>query len=354
MSKYTTEVRYICETKCGIDVEKIPTSVDVIINESMYKIFDGFPIFSESYRGVLQNKILKHYYFREIGFETYAMWQLKLNTKMNEIMPYYNSLYLANFNNKDPFENTDYTVKIDNNENTQNGGNDTVTKTYNSNTTRELNTEDNTINSGEDTRVADLNHLTTNNLTKTQTDDLTRTETDNLLSTMTNNLTEHTEVDNIDWNKYSDTPQGTISRLDDDTYLTNATKVTNDDESTTTNTGTQSTANTGTKTTADDGTRTITDSGTSNLFESGTETFSKNTRQTYTRDGNIIDSRGGQDVDTKELNTTVDFVKDYLEHVKGKMGGDSYAKMFKEYVDALINIDLMIIDELSDLFMNLW
>ena len=114
----------------------------------------------------------------------------------------------------------------------------------------------------------------------------------------------------------------------------------------TTNSGTQSTANTGTQTIADEGTKTTADSGTSNLAETGNETLSKG--------GNISDTHNGQDTDVKNSKSTVDFVKDYLEHVKGKMGGDSYAKMFKEYVDALLNIDMMIIDELSDLFMNLW
>ena len=173
---------------------------------------------------------------------------------------------------------------------------------------------------------------------------------------MTNNASEQTSANGENWNLFSDTPQGSLTRtkLEDGSYLTTATKNTNDDSSTTTNIGTQTTANTGTQTIADEGTRTTSDSGTSNLAEIETETFVKGTQQTYTKDGDITDKHRGQDIDNKNINTTVDFVKDYLEHVKGKMGGDSYAKMFKEYVDALINIDLMIIDELSDLFMNLW
>lgn len=52
-----------------------------------------FPIFDESYRSVIETKILRHYYTREIGLETVGLWKLKLNTKLNEIMPYYNKLY---------------------------------------------------------------------------------------------------------------------------------------------------------------------------------------------------------------------------------------------------------------------
>ena len=94
MSKYTTEVRYICEKAAGYDESKGYADVDEIINDSVSNIFSfNFPIFDESYRNVICSKILKHYYTREIGFETVGLWKLKLDTKLNEIMPFYNKLY---------------------------------------------------------------------------------------------------------------------------------------------------------------------------------------------------------------------------------------------------------------------
>ena len=45
---------------------------------------------------------------------------------------------------------------------------------------------------------------------------------------------------------------------------------------------------------------------------------------------------------------------DYLEHVAEKRGESSYSAMLQEYRDTFINIDVMIINELSDLFMNVW
>ena len=54
-----------------------------------------FPIFDENYRSVLETKILRHYYTREIGFETVGLWKHYLKTKLNEIMPKYNKLYEA-------------------------------------------------------------------------------------------------------------------------------------------------------------------------------------------------------------------------------------------------------------------
>lgn len=45
---------------------------------------------------------------------------------------------------------------------------------------------------------------------------------------------------------------------------------------------------------------------------------------------------------------------DYLKHVAGKRGESSYSAMLQKYRDTFINIDVMIINELSDLFMIVW
>ena len=96
MSKYTTEVRFICERYAGLSESAGYAEVDSIIDEAIPNIFDfDYPIFDESYRNVLNHKILKHYYTREIGMETVGLWKLKLNTKMNEIMPYFNERYIV-------------------------------------------------------------------------------------------------------------------------------------------------------------------------------------------------------------------------------------------------------------------
>ena len=53
----------------------------------------NYPIFDEEYRSILNNKIINHYYFSEIGQETAEAFKFMLNTKMNEIMDFYNTLY---------------------------------------------------------------------------------------------------------------------------------------------------------------------------------------------------------------------------------------------------------------------
>ena len=52
-----------------------------------------------------------------------------------------------------------------------------------------------------------------------------------------------------------------------------------------------------------------------------------------------------------KVSTTTD---EYLQRVSGKSGGMSYSAMLLEYRETFINIDEMIIEELSDLFFGLW
>lgn len=74
MSKYTITIKALMDN-----------NFDFQLNE--------YPIFDENYRETLNNKILKHYYMNEIGFETAPLFRFYLKQKLNEIMPYYNVLY---------------------------------------------------------------------------------------------------------------------------------------------------------------------------------------------------------------------------------------------------------------------
>lgn len=91
MAKYTTQLRTI------IEYNSIPGKpITDRIKEAAPKIFDfDFPMWLESYRETLEYKILLHYFSNEIGFETVGLWKLYLNQRLNEIMPYYNDVYLT-------------------------------------------------------------------------------------------------------------------------------------------------------------------------------------------------------------------------------------------------------------------
>ena len=110
MSKYTTEVRFICESKAGLLESAGVGEVDRILEQSWNKIFTSqCEFFDEGYRSVLCKKILKHYYLREIGSETVGIWLLWLNTRLEEIMPYYNQLYKSELLKFEPFNDVDVT-----------------------------------------------------------------------------------------------------------------------------------------------------------------------------------------------------------------------------------------------------
>lgn len=90
MSSITTQLRWIIDS--GFDIG-----------------LKSYPIFDESYRDKLNNKIIEHFYFREIGLETAQLFKRFLNRKMNEIMPLYNQRYISAQIEYDPLKTYDFT-----------------------------------------------------------------------------------------------------------------------------------------------------------------------------------------------------------------------------------------------------
>ena len=110
MSKYTTQVRFICETCAKLTESGGFNNVEDILDKSWDKIFGDFPIFDEHYRAELCKKILRHYYTREICCETVGRWKLFLSDKMKNIMPYYNQLYQSELLTIQPLVSVNKTV----------------------------------------------------------------------------------------------------------------------------------------------------------------------------------------------------------------------------------------------------
>ena len=70
MSAFTTQIRFICESKAGLKESVGYDNIAQVIAGARPAIFDfPYPIFDDTYRAVLETKILKHYYTREIGEE---------------------------------------------------------------------------------------------------------------------------------------------------------------------------------------------------------------------------------------------------------------------------------------------
>lgn len=247
MSKYTTEVRFICESKSGLSESKGFGSVDEVLNSSWDKIFTSkVSFFDEEYRGVLCKKILKHYYLREIGCETVGIWLLWMNTKLEEIMPYYNKLYESELIKFNPMYDVDWNRK----------GNKTGNE------------------SGSGSRSTSGNNSGTN--TQSGTSSNTRKDL------------------------YSDTPQGALTGVESETYLTNARKVS--------------------------------DSG-----ETG-----------------VNGSTSGSYEDSESSSNKVDTTENYVESVCGKQGTGSYSKLLNEFRETFLNIDMQVIEEFAEMFMELW
>lgn len=139
MSRYTTEVRYICESLAGLDKSVGYSNVNEVIEKSRNRIFPPFEIFDESYRPVLETKILKHFYTREIGTETFGLWQLRLDAKLSVIMPYYNKLYKAINIDIPIVENVDMNVEHNIGRNADTKVNDNTDITASSQTTTSTN-----------------------------------------------------------------------------------------------------------------------------------------------------------------------------------------------------------------------
>lgn len=233
MSRYTIELRYLIEGNYDLGLK-------------------DYPIFDESYREQLNNKIIQHYYFREIGFETEALFKNRLNQKMNEIMPYYNQMYESSKLKIDPLSTIDLEEVFSRKSKTTGEGTSSTSGTGNN----------------------------TNNFNSTDTTDYGKIS------------------------KFSDIAQAqtTPNEILNDRYLTSATVDDGQDKNTNTGTNTSQTEST----------------------TSGTSTDKRNLDEdtTLTR--------------------------------KGNNGTASESELLNMYRETFLNIDMMVIDELSELFLGIW
>lgn len=216
MSKYTTEVRFICENSAGLRESEGADNVDSILDKCWNKVFNfDFPIFDENYRQVLCRKILKHYYTREIAHETVGRWKLALNAKLNEIMPYYNQLYKSELLEFNPFYDVNLTRsregsgtsnRTSNNTETNSGTSKNVSSGSGKSNTNTLNRFSDTPQNSMDTQgIADSVPLTT--VTKVNEDNTTTNESTDTLTRNDNKTGNGTEnINNTD--KYIETVKG--------------------------------------------------------------------------------------------------------------------------------------------------
>lgn len=68
--------------------------IDDKLDDTRQYIFDfDYPVIDDETKKRVEIAILKHYYYREIAFETIGMFKIKLNDRLNLIMSRYNAMY---------------------------------------------------------------------------------------------------------------------------------------------------------------------------------------------------------------------------------------------------------------------
>lgn len=317
MSKYTTEVRYICETAAGLTESQGYNSIDEIVQAAIPHIFkmDEIPMFTgetQEHRTLLFKKILLHYYTREIGYETVGLWKLKLNQRLMEKMPYYNQLYESELLKFDPLKNVDnthlHTGEYNDDEKTDN-----VRDTVDNSVGHEVGTNDST----EDVTLRHSRTTSRGN------------------DSRTNVINSNGES----WQLFSDTPQGGINGITNasgvdsvgnNSYLTNAThNIATPDGQTVTDTygNIVETYNA-------DGDRKDTTASHTEVERSTT-----NDKTGKITDDNTTNRQGTDEYENREV---------------GKIGVETYSEMLNKFRSTFLNIDEMVIRELESLFMQLW
>ena len=195
MSKYTTEVRYICEVAAGRTESAGFNDIESILEASYSSIFNfTYPIFTEldefkakytaaelaNLKKEFEKKILRHYYVDEIGAETVGLWKLYIQQKLYEIMPYYNKLYASELLEFDPFENVN--LKDESNR---------------------------ASSSASETNRDNINYQNTTGASS---------------GTTTSEDTPNTQT--VHYDLFSNTPESGLSGVDNERYLTDARKIT--------------------------------------------------------------------------------------------------------------------------------
>lgn len=174
MSKYTTT---LYDLMIDVNKDKTGLTIDDKINNLAPILFDfNYPYPTEADKKRIENAIIKHYLMREIAFETVGLFKLKLNDRLNLIMPKYNKAYQNLDDNITPYINNYINETTSNNRDLTANGNSTSTQTNSddsfettSDTPQGILTElkEGKYSSGARASVNNSNLNSTNNMTNT-------------------------------------------------------------------------------------------------------------------------------------------------------------------------------------------
>lgn len=294
MAKYTLELRSI--------------------QSEFYAAMQTYPIFDETYREKLNDKIYHALKYREIGYETPELFLEELEEWMNLNMPRYNWLYKSNLIELTPLQRAKI-LEV------SRGITDTK--------------EDSTTTNGITKKVDGTETNTNNNQTVVDGTVLTNEDTtDTTNSTQNTTDTSNSDSTNNDKSYNSDFPQANLGDKDDSNYYTTG----DISMGQTHNKSDGATNSTGNSTSTRDGVvKTDTDSTTTSNGNSKNITDS-----TETENGEEVYDMKSQVVDTIEKQRTGNESKTDFE-------------LLAEYRKSFLNVDAKIIRALKrELFMNIW
>lgn len=295
-------------------LSKYSIELGVALNNQFPLNLDDYPIFDEAYRQTLNDKIVRHYWFHEIGFETWDRFAHYLEVAMHEEMPYFNQLYKSELLKLDPLltfsrTRTQSTLSTD-------SSTDTATGTKTDNTT--------TNDSGTITN--------NNNVTSTGQSENTSTASQDTQNNVDRNASKVDNNSNL--GVRADTPPSNIGSVSAalDTHVTEATKSS-------------------AETTATENDNTVSKENTASL----SNTLATNTDTTEAVNETISANTGTTAATSAETATKTSTKENNVSDTSDEHGFEvSQAELLLKYRETFLNIDMMVIDKLKDLFMAVY
>lgn len=300
----------------------------------------NYPIFSESHRQELNQKIVNHFRYREIGYETINQFIFALNRKMFEIMPFYNQLYESEELEISALTNYSYDEisKKTGNDLLEKTGTDTNKQTGDS-TRTDTGTQTNEQTGTDKQTFEDVKNKTTYG----------SSENENTTTTSDVKHGQTTTTEGTDTSKrvHSDTPQGMLSANfpESANYASDADVTKNTNANTVSQGGTDSTSGTvkGTKG------RT----GSDESIQSGDIVTTHDTQGKLT---NELTSKNEFNVDnsiTYGSNAKQNYDNQLATNKQGYQG-ISPSELLQKYRETFLNIDMLVISELEELFISIF
>lgn len=376
----------------------VPTSFPVWKETKVTESGEVIEVFP---RKRIVSKILAHYYMYEIGYESQNMWLFAFNRRLGEIMPYYVELAKTLGVEFNPFITTDLEETYGGEEGKEEGRRETNNNLRTGNISRESTGNErnngNFSDSSNEKSISTLKKtgsdgydggsLTTTNYTDTNVYGKTEknisdkngssdsTVTFNTTNTRTKTGTVVEDDDN--WNKFSETPQGVLEDVERDRYLTDARKI--EDDKTTTYNLTETDKKTGTegtkgKTTDKEiidttygGEDTLTKTGGDEVNDHKYNYYDTTDKEKITRgqtksgenNSEVIsegtETSNSEDVEQKETNELKKMrgENSYVKRIKGR-NSTNIADQIAKWRELVINIDTLIIEDMKDVFMQVF